>query len=187
VSFYDALCRYDMLAQTATPVSIQALRNDIVASADGSSLLMPFRGPPTNIDVRVYSYDASTGAVIPHPATTAYFRGLSVSRNGARITVANAFNAMPSQTTVYDAQFNALGTLPDMGPFVLSPDGNFAYGYFSQEGRVRKFEVRGVVSEVRSGSAVAPANTAMSEMTISPDGGTLFLVGATSVVIAPAP
>jgi hypothetical protein len=43
------------------------------------------------------------------------------------------------------------------------------------------------VTEAGSGSAVAPANTAMSEMTISPDGGTLFLVGRTTVVIAPAP
>ena len=45
----------------------------------------------------------------------------------------------------------------------------------------------GSVAEVGTGSTVAPANTDMSEMTISPDGGTLFLVGTTSVVITPAP
>jgi hypothetical protein len=192
VSFFHALCRYDMLTQTATPVSFQwhlSLR-DIVASADGSSLVMPFPGGPMNTDVRVYTYDASTGMVTPRPATTPYFRGLSVSRNHSRTILAHAVSGMPSQTTVYDASFNVLGTLPnDALPYVLSPDGDFAYGYFSQEGRVRKFNVRAArsVTEVGIGSVVAPANTGMSEMTISPDGGTLFLVGMTSVVIAPAP
>jgi hypothetical protein len=92
------------------------------------------------------------------------------------------------QTTVYDAQFNALGTLPDdVNPVVLSPDGNYAYGYSSADGRVRKFSIgAGSVAEI-GGSTVAPATTEMSKMTISPDGGTLFLAGASMVVIAPAP
>jgi hypothetical protein len=54
---------------------------------------------------------------------------------------------------------------------------------------VRKFSVSapGGLTEVGTASVVAPAQTSMSEMAISPDGGTLFLVGTTSVVIAPAP
>jgi hypothetical protein len=111
-----------------------------------------------------------------------------MSRNASRIILVN--DSSPTRITVYDAEFNALGTLPnDANPFVLSPDGNFAYAYSSAEGRVRKFNVSASsgVTEVGTGSAVAPANTEMSEMTISPDGGTLFLVGTTSVVIAPAP
>jgi hypothetical protein len=142
-----------------------------------------------NADVRVYTYDASTGVLNPRPATTPYFRSLSVSRNHSRTILAHAVSGMPSQTTVYDAAFNVVGTLPSYVLYVLSPDGKFAYGYFTQEGRVRKFDVTtpGSVTEVGSGSVVAPANTGMSEMTISPDGGTLFLVGTTSVVIAPAP
>jgi hypothetical protein len=109
-----------------------------------------------------------------------------MSRNASRIILVD--DNSPTPVTVYDAGFNALGTLPnDASPFVLSPDGNFAYAYSSAGGRVRKFNVSTSVAEVGSGSVVAPAKTDMSEMTISPDGGTLFLAGKTSVVIAPAP
>lgn len=185
------LYRYDMLTRAFTPVSFQyhLSSRPIVASADGNMLVLPYPGPSAT-DTRVYTYDASTGALTPRAATTTYFRGLSTSRNGSRVLLTNGF---PWTRTIYDREFNALATLPlpdNAIPLaiVLSPDGNFAYGYNSTEGRVRKFNVApSGVTEVGSGSVVAPARTEMSEMTISPDGGTLFLVGKTSVVIAPAP
>ena len=192
--------RYDMLTQAITPIaSASYLRyRPLFASADGRTFALPFLyGSAT--DTRVYTYDASTRALVARPVITdALFRGLRLSRNGSRIILANFLKnttgyyppESPTTTTVYDAEFNALGTLPDgPTPFIPSPDGNFAYAYYSAEGRVRKFNIGGPggVTEVGSGSVVAPAYTLMSEMTISPDGGTLFLAGQTSVVIAPAP
>jgi hypothetical protein len=183
------LYRYDMLTQTFSPISSfhTPLERQVFASADGSTLVLPYTDPHAG-DNRIYTYDATTGRLTPRPVTTPGFRALSVSRNGSRIILADMGNMSP-QTVVYGAEFNALGTLPnDAIPFVLSPNGDFAYAYHQPEGRVRKFSISaGGVIEVGSSSAVAPANTEMSEMTISPDGGTLFLVGTTSVVIAPAP
>ena len=185
------LCRYDMSAQAFTPLSSQWSMpgRPIFASADGGTLLLPYAGNYA-LDSRVYVYDANTGALTPRPVTTTGFRALSMSRDASRVIIADMPAMSIVQATVYDAAFNVLGTLPnDSLPFVLSPDGNLAYAYSGADGRVRKFDVStpGAVSEVGSGSTVAPANTEMSEMTISPDGGTLFFAGQTSVVIAPAP
>lgn len=194
------LCRYDLLTQAATPISFpfHLWYRDTSASADGRTLVLRYFNDGAD-DTRLYTYDASTGVVTPRPGTgPSAVRPFSVSRNGSRIVLAdilrmqrNAFTQLNlpwTQTTVYDAQFNAVGTLPnDVNPVVLSPDGNFAYGYSSADGRVRKFSIGAPgVTELGS-STVAPADTWMFEMTISPDGGSLFLAGATSVVIAPAP
>jgi hypothetical protein len=180
------LYRYDMLTQTFTPLSFQTYMYDrqISASADGHTLVLS--SPGSMADERTYIYDASTGALTPRPATGIGYHRPGVSRNGSRIIL---FDARSSTWTVYDAAFNAFGTLPnDANRFVLSPDGNYVYGYISASGQVRKFSIgAGGVTEVGSGNVVAPANTEMWEMTISPDGGTLFLVGTTSVVVAPAP
>src|SRR5207245_3636346 len=61
VSFFDALCRYDMVTQIFTPVSFQwhLVGRPIFASADGGTLVLPFPSP-MNTDMRVYTYDAST-------------------------------------------------------------------------------------------------------------------------------
>ena len=188
----SALYRYDMLAQTFTPVSFQwdLFPRPIFASADGNTLVLPYPGQ-TAFARPLYTYNASTGALTPRWVTSSWFwfAGLNVSGNASRIILGDFSR---DQTTVYDAGFNALGTLPSAYvpfPFVLSPDGAFAYGYSWSDGRVRKFNlgVPGGITEVGSGSVVAAAHTEMSEMTISPDGGTLFLIGPTSVVITPSP
>lgn len=195
-----SLCRYDMLAQASTFLSLRSnmWSRHALASADGNTLVLPYMNGSME-DSRVYTYNASSGALVARPGTVpAEARPFSVSRNGSRIILANlrrtqttAFfeaNSASTQTTVYDGQFNVLGTLPaDANPVVLSPDGSFAYGYTAAGGQLRKFSITGSGVSEAGGSVVAPANTSMSDMTISPDGGTLFLVGRTSVVIAPAP
>jgi len=189
-----SLYRYDMLTQQITPVISHPLvfGRRISASADGDTLVLPSVGYTFEADRRVLTYDASTGALTPRSATTSDGRPLSVSRNASRTILVS--DADPRGIAVYDAHFNALGTLPDgASTFVLSPDGHFAYAYYQLEGKVRKFDLGlptdapSGITEVGAGSALAPANTDLSEMTISPDGGTLFLAGTTSVVIAPAP
>ena len=186
---FPSLYRYDLLTQAFTAVSWQPdfmTARHVFASADGRTLVLAYMQSDA-IDTRVYTYDASRGTLTAQPVTTSTLNTVSVSRNASRIILVN--DSSPTPTTVYDAQFNALGTLPNgASTFVLSPDGNLAYAYYPINGTVRKFELTASgVSEVGTGSAVAPANTDMSEMAISPDGGSLFLVGTTSVVIAPAP
>jgi len=183
-----------MLTQQVTPVMSHPLvfARRIVASADGDTLLLPSVGFNFEADRRVLTYDARTGTLTPRSATTSDATPLSVNRNASRIILGS--DAAPTGIAVYDGQFNALGTLPNgASTFVLSPDGHFAYAYYQLEGKVRKFDLGlptdapSGITEVGAGSVVALANTDMSDMTISPDGGTLFLVGTTSVVIAPAP
>jgi hypothetical protein len=188
------LYRYDMLTQAFTPISSQGdlIPRPIFASADGGTLVLPY--PYSTAFARpAYTYSASTGALTARWVTSSWFTfvGMNVNRNASRIILADTSR---EQTAVYDREFKFLGTLPSPGsgvavPFVLSPDGDFAYAYYSPEGRVRKFNISapGAITEVGSGSVVMPAKTAMSQMTISPDGGTLFLVGTTSVVITPTP
>src|SRR5205085_12374869 len=131
----------------------------IFASPDGRTLVLPYfnTGPA---DTRVYTYDSSNGTLTPRQATSTWNGGASMSRNMSRIILADM---SWMQTTVYDAEFNVLGTLGDRVslPLVSSPDGNFAYAYYSPEGRVRKFNVGATdgVTEVGPGSVVAPANT----------------------------
>jgi hypothetical protein len=186
-----ALYRYDMLTRAFSPVSSRwdLEYRSIIATADGGTLFLPPLAQSA-FPRRLQVYDASTGALSSRWVAPDWFElgALSASRNASRIML---LDTARDRTTVYDAEFNVLGTLPvRVGvPFVLSPDGNFAYLYSSREGRVRKFSVSaaGGLTEVGTASVVAPAQTSMSEMAISPDGGTLFLVGATSVVISPAP
>lgn len=187
------LCRYDMLTQAFTPISFQThmWNRDAFGSADGSTVALPYSSNDS-ADTRVYIYDASSGAVTVRAGTTiasypqVYSGTGSVSADGSRSILYNA--SSPAKIAVYDAQFNVLGTLPDGAtPFVISPDGNSAYAYNAADGRVRKFSISGGGVSEAGGTVVAPANTEMAEMTISPDGVTLFLVGQTSVVIAPAP
>jgi hypothetical protein len=186
------LCRYDVLTRTIAPISFQShmWNRQAFASADGNFLVLPYSSTDSG-DTRLYTYEASSGALTARAPTTiasfpqAFAGTGSTSANGSRSILYNA--GSPTKIAIYDAQFNVLGTLPDGAtPFVISPDGNSAYAYNAVEGRVRKFSTSDGVPEV-GGSVVAPANTDMAEMTISPDGRTLFLVGQTSVVIAPAP
>jgi hypothetical protein len=191
------IVRYDMLAQqVVTPVlwSEGTSRRRIFASADGDTLILALYGDFWSRDRRIYVHDASPPALSSaawrvRPPTTSFPSALSMSRNASRIIMVND---TPGETaiTVYDADFNALGTLPwRASALVLSPDGNFAYAYYPPQGSLRKFDlsVPGSVTEIGAGTVLAPANTSMFEMTISPDGGTLFLAGPTSVVISPAP
>jgi uncharacterized protein YfaP (DUF2135 family) len=96
-------------------------------------------------------------------------------------------------TTVYDfigGVLSARGDLPaDLSAFVISPDGATAYAYFAAAGgTVRKYNLTnpGVFPEIVSVPAASPG-TFFNAMTISPDGGWLFLAGNERVVILQAP
>jgi hypothetical protein len=196
------LYRYDMLTQAFTALSSEfhMLNRQIFASADGDTLVLP-NSDQGSTDKRAYTYDASLGTLSPQSASTStlLFRPAAVSRNGSRIILVDDTSPGPPHfgatiSTIYDASFNVLGRLPTgtNGGFALSPDGSFAYAYYPASGRVRKFDLTlppsgGIFTEVGTGTLVATVGADMGEMTISPDGGTLFLAGTSNVVILPTP
>ena len=71
----------------------------------------------------------------------------------------------------------------------LSPDGTRAYQYVNGT-LLRTFDVSSPdqgVSEIGTGTVLPSDPGASPVMTVSPDGGTLFIAGANAVVVIPAP
>jgi hypothetical protein len=196
-----SLYRYDMLTQDFTALSTQFNFGNAMtfAPADGSSVILPsftsfLSGDPLSI------FNPGDGTLATTSLVTQQAELASLSRTGSRIALTNKVFTQQQLTTVYDNSFTALGTLPDspLGPstlagVVISPDGSTAYAYFSgSPGTVRKFDLNspsnGGFTEIGSGTAPPDfPGTNLIEMTISPDGGTLFLAGSQKVIVMPAP
>jgi hypothetical protein len=180
------LYRYDMLTQTFTAVSseFQMLNRQLFASGNGDIVVMP---SVDSSNSQLFTYDASDGTLTPRAVHTCSFDLARVNRDATRFIIVGAAPCALAGTRVYDASFNALGTLPG-APYALSPDGRFAYSVLG--GSVRKFDLNapsgGSFTEVAS-AAITVSGNGWNEVTISPDGGTLFLAGPFDVVIMPAP
>ena len=190
------LFRYDMLNQSFSGLSTQPdmANRSIVASADGDTIVLPtFEPLAPGFFKPVVTYDATAGALTTHSITSGGTEHASVSRDGSRmILVSSPFSAAQT-TTVYDfigGVLTARGDLPaGLSAFVISPDGATAYAYFAAGGgTVRKYDLTnpGVFPQTGSVPAASPG-TFFNSMTISPDGGWLFLAGNERVVILPAP
>jgi hypothetical protein len=160
------------------------------ASANGSRIVLVQNGvsPPQS----VFQYNASSGTFgatslissesNPHPA---------LDRNATRILLGSS--------SVYNSSFQLLGTLPSFAPgAVLSPDGRKAYTYESfttpGTGKVHVYDltaaVGGAFPEIGTATATPTEpgfNVGRTRMTISPDGGTLFIAGENGVLVMPAP
>jgi len=190
------LFRYDMLNQSFTGLSTQPdmANRSIVASADGDTLVLPtFEPRAPGFFTPVVTYDATAGALTTHSITSGGTEHASVSRNGSRMILVSSPLSASQTTTVYDfigGVLSARGDLPaGLSAFVISPDGATAYAYFaSGGGTVRKFDLTnpGVFPQTASVPAASPG-TFFNAMTISPDGGWLFLAGNQRVVIVQAP
>ena len=120
----------------------------------------------------------------------------SVSRDGSRMILVSSPLSASQTTTVYNYTGGAGGTLTVHGTlpaglsaFVISPDGATAYAYFAAGGgTVRKYDLTNPGAFPQTGSVPAASpGTFFNAMTISPDGGWLFLAGNERVVILPAP
>jgi hypothetical protein len=77
----------------------------------------------------------------------------------------------------------------DSAAVALSPDGTRAYQYVSGT-LLRTFDVSSPdqsVSEIGAGTVLPSDPGANPVMTVSPDGGTLFIAGADGIVVVPAP
>ena len=190
--------RYDLLNQYISAVSTPAALTNrlVVASADRNTLILPTFEPLAPAFAKpVFVYDASSGAVTQTNISSTQTEHASISRNGSRAILVSSELSPSQATTVYSyasGVFTAMGTLPTgLTGFVISPDGSTAYAYFGATTSVRKFDLNtpdGSGGFVQTGTVgVASPGTLFNEMTISPDGGTLFLAGNQSVVILPAP
>jgi hypothetical protein len=192
------LYRYDLLAQKLTPVSQDAVFNNryVFASRDGATVLIPtLESLRADLAKPVFKYDPSSGSLTALSVKTTDTQ-VTMDRAASRIVmVSAAFSAADQTTTVYDASFNEIGKLPKNLGLVLSPDGTKAYGYFAATaatGIVRKFDLTApLVAAEFPGDAGTPVpdalGTAFLEMTISADGGTLFLAGNQKLAVMPAP
>jgi len=190
------LYRYHMLNQafTASSTQVDITNRGIFASGDGDTLVLPSGEPLAPGSFKpVVTYDASAGALTSHSSIlTGGTEHASVSRDGSRMILVSS-ELSPSQvTTVYNltgGTLTAHGNLPaGLTGFVISPDGASAYAYFPTTGLIRKFDLSSPSVFPETGLvAINSPGTSFNSMTISPDGGTLFIAGNQSISIVPAP
>lgn len=155
-------------------------------SANGSLVAFVQGDPSVTADPAVYKYTATDDQFT--------LAGIALKQNGiAPILNRDATRYIFNGTRVYNAEFALLGTLPATTLAVaLRPDGLRAYTYDSAAGGVLTFDL----SATAGGNAYSAIGSALAlpgdpgpgvRMTISPDGRTLFLAGATQIVVQPAP
>jgi hypothetical protein len=152
------------------------------ASADGSRVVFVQNGvsPAQN----VYQYLASNTSLAPVnlPLNRLLARP-ALDRRATRIVL--------NGNLVYDADYQFLGSIPGSSAVVLSPDGARVYAY-SNGTVMRTYNlaaspVAGVFPEFGPETTLPSDPGATPVMTVSPDGGTLFIAGSDGIVVVPAP
>jgi hypothetical protein len=135
----------------------------------------------------VYLANAATSAIT---AST-----ISLNQNAVPAALdREASRIVLNGTNVYDSATALKGTLPTTTAAVaLSPDGKTAYTYDTSANALLKFDVSTAVDSGGPFTAVgAPSPLIASpgggmSMIVSDDGATLFIAGATQLVIQPVP
>jgi hypothetical protein len=176
---YTSGAQYDLILETLTGTSASSPNRYIRASGDGSVLY--FIGNRST----VYKKDTRTGtytfdSVLPEPST------LSVSRDGSRLTI--------DATRVVDSSFNPVANLyagqATLAASVITAGGTRAYAY-SEAGSLYAFNLNAGIGPDAPliGSPIAlPATVgAHPTMAVSLDGRTVFIAGATGVIVQPVP
>ena len=141
-----SLYRYDMLTQQFAALSSQSdlTNRTIVASGNGATLFLPtFESLIPSFAKPIFTYSASSGNLAQSAVTTTGTGHASVDRIGSKVILTSAESSANQVTRVYNGSLAVLGDLPDSVPpdlrgFVISPDGAFAYAYYSGAGKVRK-------------------------------------------------
>ena len=187
-----SLMLYDVRKQKFTTPGYAPCRGNIGASGDGSRLLIPNRFSNLSSD-DVFSLNTATGATTPTGIHLLTGAPPAMDRTGARIVL--------NRTRVYDGAYNYLGNLPATTDAVtLSPDGARAYA-FDRSGLLLTYNIAGAAvsgtfPQVGTGITLAAdpgrATTtlysdAVVEMSITPDGKTVFIAGSKAIVIQPVP
>ncbi|HEX9250106.1 MAG TPA: hypothetical protein VF856_11435, partial [Gemmatimonadaceae bacterium] len=163
------------------------------ASGDGSRVVLAETAASPAEPIYVYS--ASTSTFSPTNVTTLFnFPRPAVDRSATRVLIGG-----PSNTAVvYDANFQKLGNLPGPNTVVaLSPGGSKAYTYLQNTTVLHTYNLNGTLTpadpdtglfpEIGTGTSL-PSNPGSNPvMTVSPDGGNLFIAGDAGIVVVPAP
>lgn len=173
---------------TATFIESGTLLNNATPGVprNGNIVMLITGDPSLTTAPAMFAYSASTNTI---GATVVALNQNGIApvldRDGTRLAL-NGLN-------VYGGDFSFLGTLPATTLAVaFKPDGTRIYTYDTAAGGVRIFDT----SVTKSGEALPQIGTAVAlaadpgagvKMTISPDGGTLFLAGTNQIVIQPTP
>jgi hypothetical protein len=157
---------------------------DAGGSADGSRLVLSQNGlsPPPP----VFLYNAST-STLSQTALSVNASFPVLDRRATRVLLGGF--------SIYNASFQSLGSILGSSPEsqTLSVDGSRAY---SSDRRsvptvLRTYDltatpVAGQFPEIGAGTTL-PSDPGRAVITVSPDGGTVFIAGTDSIVVVPAP
>jgi hypothetical protein len=153
-------------------------------SADGSRVLVVQGG--VSPDQPVYQYSASTGILSQ--------TGLASGANSPRPALdRRATRLVLGGASVYDSNLQKLGNIPAAFTVALSPNGTRAY---TSTGTVLNvYDLTGALANPNTdvfpaigGGTTLPSDPGLGRiMTVSPDGGTLFIAGDAGIVVVPAP
>ena len=187
------LMLYNVRKHTFTTPGYKPCRGTVGASGDGSRLLIPNQFTTMSTD-DVFSLDTSTGATTPTGIHLLTGIAPALDRTASRIVL--------NKTAVYDGSYNYLGNLPaTTDAVVLSPDGTRAYT-FDHSGTLMTYDLTGALvtgiypqigapitlagnpGPTSTGTAAIYSN-AVVVMTITPDGGTVFIAGSNAVIVQP--
>jgi hypothetical protein len=154
-------------------------------AALGTSAVIVQGDPTLTSDVPIYEYRAASNSLVAHEA----FR-----QNDVPPTVDRTFSRFVlNGRRVYDGAFGFLGTLPDTtNAVVLKPNGTRAYAYDAAAGGILVYDTS-VDRDEAAYTALGAATPLAADpgtgvrMTITPDGGTLFVAGSLRIVVLPTP
>jgi hypothetical protein len=168
-------------------INLMGDRSHGIASADGSTILMgnnPYEGDVSQL------YDASTGSFRPvHLEDEGY--GMATDRTGSRFVVGNS--------GIYDKNLSLVGRLPDgLSNVVMSRDGSRVYA-LDFDRKLWAFGLGYVGGAFTVSPLAGPVTLAADpspndgfahypvDLTLSPDGGTLFISGTKCAIVMPVP
>lgn len=159
-------------------------RSGLGAVADGSRAIVTYSRFNTG-NASPIEYVAATGQLV--------LQAQVVDRKASAIAASgDGLRLLFDYTDVTDAGYNLLGSLPSGGiAAVLSPDHRRAYTY-NGDGVLHAFDltatpVSGQFPQIGSGTTLQANPGVSAKMTISPDGGTLFIAASDAIVVQPAP
>jgi hypothetical protein len=176
------------------PGGIGVVRGTPGSSADGSRVILS-HASPDSMGSYIGQYDSLSGrfSFIPSsvPGVPSTWPRTSIrpklDRKATRLV-------MNGYIVIKNSDYSHPSFLPPVAPgdsaaVALSPDGTRAYQYVSGT-LLRTFDVSSSdqsVSEIGTGTVLPSDPGASPVMTVSPDGGTLFIAGANAVVVVTAP
>jgi hypothetical protein len=178
-SFYT----YNVLSHTATRLLVPSDFVGAMAASGDSSRIVIAPSSSSSPSQRVSYYDSSAGTISSTPLFGVSAACISVDRIASRAAL---------QGTIINGQFVNQGSIVGTCPTV-SPDGSRAHIYYPNTIRLlRTFDllspINGGFTEIGTG-AVIPDDASFfgPVLTITPDGGTVFVSGDLKLIVQPVP